>query len=87
MSGNNILTAGQTLEKLADINPVYTPCSSLTISTVKGAGNRIIFTNPVTSSVEIIRSDFRGIYDLERGCTEVGSEHDSEPMMKLAISA
>ena len=52
------------------------------------AGDKGILANPVTLKrvmIEIIRSDFRGIYDLQRGSTEVGFKHDLEPM-KLAIS-
>jgi hypothetical protein len=31
-------------------------------------------------TIEIMRSDFRGIYDTERGGAEVRFEHDLEPM-------
>ena len=55
---------------------------------IGNAGDKSIFANPVTLkeyTFEIIRSQLRGTYDLERGSTEVGFEQDFESM-KLAIS-
>ena len=57
-------------------------------STVKSAGYKGILANPVILKdymFEIIRSEFRDLYDMERGSTEVGFEHDLEPL-KFGIS-
>ena len=53
---------------------------SITVSPVRDEG---ILANPVISKeymIEIMKSEFRRIYDMERGSTEVGFEHDFEPM-------
>jgi hypothetical protein len=45
-------------------------------------GDKSILANPVIlkeHSAEIKRSEIGGIYDMERGSTEVGFEHDLEP--------
>jgi hypothetical protein len=34
------------------------------------------------NAIEIMRTEFRSIYDMERGSTEVGFEHDFEPMTR-----
>jgi hypothetical protein len=55
---------------------------------VSSAGDNSILANPVIFKgymIEMIRGEFRGIYDMERGSTEVGFEHDFEPM-KFGIS-
>ena len=51
--------------------------------TVNPAGDEGILTNPVTLKgyiIEIVRGDFRGIYDMERGITEIRFDDQFEPM-------
>ena len=55
-----------TLAKRADVNPVYiTHCSR---------------RQGYPRKSEIMRSEFGGMYDMERGSAEVRFGHDSEPM-------
>jgi hypothetical protein len=53
------------------------------ILAIKPARDKGIFANHVILKayvIEIIRSELRGIYEMERGTTEVGFEHDLEPL-------
>ena len=49
---------------------------------VKPEGDKGILANPVTFKeyIDIKRSEFRGIYGVDRGGTEVGFELNLEPM-------
>ena len=47
------------------------------------AGDKGILADPVfikEYTTVIMRSEFRGFHDMERGCAEVGFDHDFEPM-------
>ena len=88
LSGNNnILVAGPPCEmplaKRGGVNPIYTTLVLISITILNPAGDKGIIANPVTLKeyiIEIMRSEYRGIYDMERGSTEVGFEHNLESM-------
>ena len=50
---------------------------------VNPAGDKGILANPVILKdyiIEIMKCEFRGVYDMERGSTEVRFEEDLEPV-------
>ena len=62
---------------------IYSMLILMLILIVIPAGDKGIFANPVTLKgyiIKIMRSGFRGIYDMKRGITKVRLDDQFEPM-------